>query len=68
MSEVALHATPAEDLYVILYTIEDNGLATFEVLINPLMSWLWIGGIVLVVGTLLAVWPAQLERPSVRGA
>ncbi len=68
VSEVALHATPAEDLYVILYTIEDNGLATFEVLINPLMSWLWIGGIVLVVGTLLAVWPAQLERPVVRGA
>jgi len=68
VTEVALHSTLFEDLYVILYTIEDDGLATFEILINPLMSWLWIGCIVLVAGTLLAVWPAQSKRAPLPAA
>ena len=65
VTEIALHTTLTEDLYVILSGLEDNGLATIEVLINPLMIWLWIGGIVLVIGTLIAVWPVRRKTPSV---
>ena len=67
VTEIALHTSLAEDLYVTLSSLEDDGLATFEILINPLMSWLWIGGIVLVVGTLIAIWPTrrrQVAAPS----
>ena len=64
VTEVAIHANLAEDLYVILSSLEDDGLATFEILINPLMSWLWIGGIVLIIGTLVALWPSRLATVS----
>jgi cytochrome c-type biogenesis protein CcmF len=32
------------------------------VLITPLVVWLWIGGLVLLVGTLIAAWPARKSR------
>ncbi len=64
VTEVAIHANLAEDLYVILSGLEDDGLATFEVLINPLMSWLWIGGAALIVGALAALWPKRLAAVS----
>ena len=31
--------------------------ATFKIYHNPLVNWLWIGGIVLLFGTLVAAWP-----------
>jgi cytochrome c-type biogenesis protein CcmF len=33
--------------------------ATFKVFLNPLFNWLWIGGIVLIVGTSVAAWPEK---------
>jgi cytochrome c-type biogenesis protein CcmF len=52
----------ADDLYVILAGWEGNGeTATFKVFINPLVNWLWIGGFVLIIGTLVAAWPNPQE-------
>jgi len=34
-------------------------------IINPLVSWIWIGGGVLFIGTLMAAWPqgrAKMEE------
>lgn len=59
VSEVALHSTPFQDLYVVLTSLEPDGLAAFQVLITPLVAWLWIGGGVLLLGTLIAAWPAR---------
>lgn len=59
-TEVAIRGSLQEDLYVILSSWEDGGrAATFKVAINPLMSLLWLGGYILVAGTVLAVWPAK---------
>jgi cytochrome c-type biogenesis protein CcmF len=52
----SLRSTPAEDLYV-LFSGEEGGFGTLKVFINPLVNWIWIGGITLLVGTLLAMWP-----------
>jgi cytochrome c-type biogenesis protein CcmF len=50
--------TMLSDVYVILAGWEGTGeTATFKVFINPLVNWLWIGGIVFILGTLVAVWP-----------
>jgi cytochrome c-type biogenesis protein CcmF len=57
MTQVAIHSNPAEDLYVILAAWSD-GTATFKVLVNPMVMWLWIGGGVLLLGGLVAFWPA----------
>lgn len=62
-SEVAIHGTLAEDLYVALASWKDKGrTATFKVHINPLMSWMWIGGYILVLGTIFALWPGRGSR------
>jgi cytochrome c-type biogenesis protein CcmF len=53
----AVRSTPAEDLYV-LFMGEESGFGTLKVFINPLVNWLWIGGIVLLIGTVLAMWPS----------
>ena len=59
MTEVALRTTLKEDLYVVLASLEPDGLAAFQVLINPMVVWLWIGGGVLLAGVLVAAWPPR---------
>ncbi|WP_227762947.1 heme lyase CcmF/NrfE family subunit [Zhaonella formicivorans] len=59
-TEVALKTNLKEDLYVILSTWDKGGEeATFKVNINPLMKLIWIGGYILVFGTIFAVWPGK---------
>ena len=70
-SEVGLRMTPTEDVYVVLNGWSDQGeSATFTIYINPLTMWMWVGGIVIVLGVLLAIWPHPSQRPqtSVQGA
>jgi cytochrome c-type biogenesis protein CcmF len=62
VTEVALRSNLKEDLYVVLASLEVDGLAAFQVLINPMVIWLWIGGLVLIAGTLIAAWPARKRR------
>jgi cytochrome c-type biogenesis protein CcmF len=59
VTEVAIRSNLKEDLYVILASLEEDGLAAFQVVINPLVSWIWIGGGVLLVGTAIAAWPRE---------
>lgn len=69
-SEVGLHMSPIEDIYVVLNGWDNGGAsATFTIYINPLTAWMWVGGIVLVIGTLIAAWPHATRRrtESVRG-
>jgi cytochrome c-type biogenesis protein CcmF len=62
VTEVALRSSLKEDLYVVLASLEPDGLAAFQVLVNPLVIWLWIGGVVLIVGTIVATWPGRPQR------
>jgi hypothetical protein len=36
--------------------------ATFKVIVNPLVTWIWIGGLIALAGALIAVWPARGAR------
>ncbi len=52
-----------DDFYVLLVDWEDiaaNG-ATFKIYLNPLVNWLWSGGLVFILGTLVAAWPDAAE-------
>jgi cytochrome c-type biogenesis protein CcmF len=56
----AVHqSTISEDLYLILsgFSELDKNQATLKVLVRPLVVWIWIGGFVIVLGTLLAILP-----------
>ena len=49
-----------EDLYTILSTFErDGSSATIKAMINPMIAWIWIGGIVILLGVLVAVLPER---------
>lgn len=69
MTIPGLRTTLADDIYVILVDwqpISAQG-ATFKVYHNPLVLWMWLGGIVFILGTLVAAWPerdpeAAIER------
>ena len=52
-----------EDLYIILAGWDADGTATFKVLVNPLVIWMWIGGVVLLIGGIIAFWP-ETRPPS----
>jgi cytochrome c-type biogenesis protein CcmF len=62
VTEVAIHSTLAQDLYVILAGLEQDGLASFQVLVNPLVAWLWVGGALLLCGGIIAWWPSTSDR------
>jgi cytochrome c-type biogenesis protein CcmF len=50
-----------DDFYVLLVDwqpISATG-ATFKVYHNPLVNWLWVGGFVFILGTMIAAWPDQ---------
>lgn len=62
-TEVSILSSFKEDLYVVLSSWDNGGEeATIKVNINPLMAWMWIGGYILVIGTLFAVWPGRGSR------
>jgi cytochrome c-type biogenesis protein CcmF len=58
----SVYSTAREDLYVILTAVEADGSATFKLYRNPLVNWIWIGGIIFVVGTIAVMWPHRTER------
>ena len=65
VTEVAIASTLIEDLYVVLASLDEDGRASFELVLNPLISWLWIGGALLLAGAVLAAWPSR--RRAVEG-
>jgi cytochrome c-type biogenesis protein CcmF len=57
-SEVAIYSTARNDVYVVFAAATtDQRQAVIQVFYNPLTMWVWIGGIVLVIGTLIALLP-----------
>jgi len=56
---VALHSTLARDLYVIYEGKNpDTDKPIIKVFLNPLINWIWIGVLIVVLGTFLALVPA----------
>ena len=65
-TEVAIWSELRHDLYLVLAAWDfDNQSATFKAYINPLVKWIWIGGFVLLLGTVICMWP---DRGAEAGA
>jgi cytochrome c-type biogenesis protein CcmF len=63
---VDIKSTLRDDLYVFVQGWDNNGVAEFHVFVNPLISWLWIGGAIYVVGGLIAFAPVRAPVPERR--
>ncbi len=59
----SIRSTMLEDVYVSFSAYDpQTGLGTFQAFINPLVVWVWIGGIIFIAGTLIAAWPDWAEE------
>jgi len=61
--EVAIRSTPVKDIYVILGGWDQDGTAVFTFRIIPAVIWIWIGGGIFLVGSLVALWPSAVPAP-----
>jgi cytochrome c-type biogenesis protein CcmF len=57
--EVAIQTNALRDLFVIFESVDAKGNAVLNFKINPLIVWVWIGFVILIAGTTLAVWPKR---------
>ena len=62
-SEVAIRPRLNEDVYLVYAgTSDDGSKPILQVYINPLVTWIWIGALTLVFGTLVALVPSKVKR------
>lgn len=54
-TEVAIKTNWSQDLYVVLSSWESRDKATFQVKINPFVSWIWTGGVIMVIGIVITL-------------
>ncbi len=69
-TEVAIDSRPTRDLYIVLAGLSEDGVARISVFVNPLVMWLWISGIIMVIGGIVAAWPGlpALRRETAAAA
>jgi cytochrome c-type biogenesis protein CcmF len=59
-TEVAIRRGFAEDLYIVLAAFElDQQSASVEIVVNPLVNWIWVGFGIMALGTGIALLPEQ---------
>ncbi len=61
LSIPGMYSTLAADFYAIINYWEGNR-ATYRAYLNPLISFVWIGGLSLIVGTVVALWPTRQPK------
>ena len=66
---VAIRSTLQEDLYVVYAgNSPDTQLPVIHAYLNPLVKWIWFGGVVVVFGTLVALLPNRRAVLVLSGA
>jgi cytochrome c-type biogenesis protein CcmF len=53
LTHVAISSSPIADVYVVLAGTNGDGSASFRVFVNPLVSWIWSGGAIIIIGVLV---------------
>ena len=62
---MALRTGLNEDLYI-NYAARTGTKATIQAYVFPLVDWIWIGVLVLIMGTLVALVPSKVARSYAR--
>jgi cytochrome c-type biogenesis protein CcmF len=63
-TNVALYSRPLQDLYVVMLGTSQGDKAVFDLHLNPLVQWIWYGGYLFIIGTLVSLWPESFRKPS----
>jgi cytochrome c-type biogenesis protein CcmF len=66
---VAIYSTLREDLYVVYAGMDpEANVPVIHAFLNPLVKWIWLGGVWVVMGTLLALMPNRRATFVLSGA
>jgi cytochrome c-type biogenesis protein CcmF len=60
-TRAAIRSTPVEDLYIVPSENLPDGSVGFRILVNPLIWWMWVAGPVMLIGTVIALWPQNIR-------
>ncbi len=61
-TEVAIRSTLRDDVYVIMSSVNaQTKVGVFRVIVRPLVAWIWIGGLMLLAGSFIAISPSIQE-------
>ena len=63
-TRAAIRSSPVEDFYVVPSENLPDGDVGFRLLVNPLIWWMWVAGPVMVLGTIVALWPEPSRVPA----
>ena len=68
-TEVGILTRARQDVYVVLAGVTNDAGETAEVRItfNPLVVWVWVGGIIMAMGGLIVMWPQAQQRRVASG-
>jgi cytochrome c-type biogenesis protein CcmF len=62
---VSNHSTLAWDLYSVYAGKDGNGEPVIKVFLNPLVAWIWIGVLLVIAGTAIALAPNRMTMPAI---
>jgi cytochrome c-type biogenesis protein CcmH/NrfF len=61
-TEVAINSTLTEDVYAIMNSVNpETKLGTFRVIVRPFVAWIWLGGMLMMLGTSVSMSPSVRE-------
>jgi cytochrome c-type biogenesis protein CcmF len=64
-TEVGILDQPHQDVYVVLAGVTGTDTAEMRITFNPLVWWVWYGGMIMAIGGLIVMWPqAERRRPQ----
>lgn len=65
-TEVAMLHSIRDDLYLVVGSINpETKVASLQIHLNPLVGWIWFGGLIIIFGSIICMWP-ELEPEESR--
>ncbi len=66
-TEVGILESLRQDVYVVLAGVSSGENAEIRVTFNPLVLWVWFGGVIMAIGGLIVMWPQAEPRRAQDG-
>ncbi len=66
-TEVGIRSDLREDLYIVYAgSVGGTEEAVYRFTVNPLVLWVWLGGVILIAGGIITMWPGGYGGPRER--
>jgi len=65
-SQIAITTFGVTDLYVLLENVQGPAQATIHIFVNPLVTFVWAGGLLMLIGGIICWWPERRRARTAR--